>query len=95
MLNVYTWQHPGSMLWHCINCILRIGTVGIRDLRRSLNYHHLQRIYELPTGNCNLKVDLSHVSVGELSAELEIAQDIKSSACHIPSALPKFHYQTT
>ena len=51
-----------------MNCV-RVGTVGIRDVgRRSLNYHHLHRIYVLSTGN--LKVDLSHVNVRELSAEL-------------------------
>ena len=68
-----------------------IGTVGIRDVRRgSLSYHHLQRTYVLPTGN--LKVDLSYVSLGEFSAELEIAQDIRGSACHILNALPRLHY---
>ena len=40
----------------------------------------------LPTGN--LKVDLSHINVGELSTELEAVQDIRSSACHILNALP-------
>ena len=51
-----------------MNCV-RVGTVGIRDVRRgSLYYHHLQRIYVLPTGN--LKVDLSHDNVRDLSAEL-------------------------
>ena len=70
---------------------IRIETIGIRDVGRgSLNYHHLQRIYVLPTGN--LKVDLSHVNVGEFSTELEIAQDIRSSACHILNALPRLHY---
>ena len=64
---------------------VRIGTGGIRDVRRgSLNYHHLQRTYVLPTG--------SHVIVGEFSAELEIAQDIISSACRILNALPRLHY---
>ena len=54
------------------------GIIDIRDVGRgSLNYHHLQRIYMLPTGN--LKVDLSHVNVGELSAELKITQDILNS----------------
>ena len=70
---------------------VRIGTVGIRDVGRgSLNYHHLQRTYVLPT--INLKVDLSHVNVGEFSAELEIAQDIRGSACHILNALPRLCY---
>ena len=44
-----------------MNCV-RTVTVGIKDVGRgSLNYHHMQRIYVLPTGN--LKVDLSHVNV--------------------------------
>ena len=67
------------------NCV-RIGTVSIRDGGRgSLNYRHLQRVCVLPTGN--LMVDLSHITVGELSAELETIQDIRSSACHILNAL--------
>ena len=70
---------------------VRIGTVGIRDVGRgSLNYHHLQRTYVLPT--INLKVDLSHVNVGEFSAELEIAPDIGDSACHILNALLRLRY---
>ena len=40
----------------------------------------------------NLKVDLSHVNEGELSAELETIQDIRSSACHILNALPRLPY---
>ena len=61
-----------------MNCV-RIGTVGIKDVGRgSLNYHHMPRIYVLSTGN--LKVNLSHVNVGELSAELETIQDISGSA---------------
>ena len=51
---------------------------------------YMQRIYVRPTGS--LKVDLSHVNVGELSAELETIQDIKSSACHILNALPRLRY---
>ena len=51
-----------------MNCV-RKGTVGIRDVGRgSLSYHHLQRIYVLPT--VNLKVDLSQDNVRDLSAEL-------------------------
>ena len=70
---------------------VRIGTVGIRDVGRgSLNYHHLQRTYVLPT--INLKVDLSHVNVGEFSAELEIAPDIGGSVCHILNALLRLRY---
>ena len=66
-------------------------TVGIRDVKwGSLNYHHLQRIYVLPTSN--LKVDLSHVNVGELSTELQTVQDISGSACHILNALPLLRY---
>ena len=73
-----------------MNCV-RIGTVGIKDVGRgSLNYHHVQRIYVLPTGN--LKVNLSHVNVGELSAELETIQDIKISAYHMLNALPRLCY---
>ena len=73
-----------------INCV-RIGTVGIRDVRwGSLSCHYLQRIYVLPTGN--LKVNLSHVNVGELSVELETVQDIRSSACNILNALPRIYY---
>ena len=69
---------------------IRIGTVGIRDVRRSPNYHRLRRIYVLLTGN--LKVDLSHVNVGELSTELETIKDIRRSACHILNALPRLCY---
>ena len=73
-----------------ISCV-RIGTVYTRDVRRrSLNYYYLQRIYVLPMGN--LKVDLSHINVGELSTELEAVQDIRSSARHILNALPRLHY---
>ena len=45
----------------------------------------------LPTGN--LKVDLLHINMGELSTELEIVQDIRGSACYILNALPRlcFH----
>ena len=46
--------------------------------------------YVLPKGN--LKVDLSHINMGELSTELEAVQDIRSSACHILNALPRLHY---
>ena len=74
---------------------VRIGTVGIRDVGRGspIITICMQRIYVLPTGN--LKVDHSHVNVRELSAELKIAQDIKSSACHILNALPRLCYRTT
>ena len=72
-----------------INCV-RMGTVGIRDVRRSPNYHHLQRIYVPPT--INPKVDLSHVTVGKISAELETIQDIRSSTCPILNALPRLCY---
>ena len=76
--------------WYGMNCV-RIGTVGITDVGRgSLNYHHLLRVYVLPTGN--LKADLSHVIVEELSAELETIQDIRSSAYHILNALPRLRY---
>ena len=37
----------------------------------------------------NLKVDLAHVNVGELSAELETIQHIRCSACHMLNALPR------
>lgn len=47
--------------------------------------------YVLPTGN--LKVDLLHINMRKLSAELEIVQDIRGSACYILNALPRlcFH----
>ena len=65
--------------------------IGIRDVGRgSLNYHHLQRTYVLPTDK--LKMHPSHVNVGEFSTELEIAQDIRWSACHILNALPRLRY---
>ena len=75
----------------CACVFVRIGTIGIRDIGRgSLNYYHLQRTYMLPTRN--LKVDLSHINVGEFSTELEIAHDIRGSACHILNALPRLCY---
>ena len=44
----------------------------------------------LPTGN--LKADLSLVIVGELSAELETIQDIRSSVSHTLNVLPRLCY---
>ena len=48
-----------------------------------------ESISVLPTGN--LKADLSHVNVGELSAELETIQDI-SSASHTLNVLSRLCY---
>ena len=56
----------------------------------SWNVRSLVECYVLPSGN--LKVDLSRVNVGEFSAELKIAQDIRGSACHILNALPRLRY---
>ena len=73
-----------------MNCV-RIGTAGIRDVGRgSLIYHHLQRICVLPTDN--LRLDLSHVKVEELSTELKTLQGIRGSACHMLNTLPRLHY---
>ena len=60
-----------------MNCV-RIGTVvimqrcqeGISQLRITIS----RNLYVLPTSN--LKVDVPHINVGELSAELETVQDI-------------------
>ena len=78
------------MCWIVCLCVCLCLCARLCVGRGSLNYHHLQRVYVLPTGN--LMVDLSHINVGEFSAELEIAQDIRGSAFHILNALPKLRY---
>ena len=53
--------------------------LSCRDVRRvSPSYvsQFARNLYVLPTNN--LKVDLPHINVGELSAELETVQDIAS-----------------
>ena len=39
-----------------------------------------------------MRVDLSHVNVGELSAELKTVSGIRGSACHMLNALLRLHY---